>query len=534
MLTANWGHRDFMRHGRSLAVGDRGLAATSHPLATQAAIDILKAGGNAVDAAIAAIALQGVVDPHMTGIGGDCFALYAPAGGTPVAIDGSGRAPAAAELSWFLERGMTSIADDSVHAVTVPGAVSAWCRLNADYGQLPLDTVLAPAIRVAEEGFVVTPRAGLDWTRYGDRVARHGDGTAAYLPGGIAPGIGARLDHPALARTLRRIAASGAEAFYRGDVADDIIRAQQNRGGLMTLDDLAEFEAQYRAPLGAGYRDHQILECPPAGQGVAALLILRLLERHDLSAAELSDADRIHLLAEATKAAYRLRDALICDPETRPVDIEAFLSDQTVAALSSRFDMTRASDAAAFEMPIHRDTAYVCVADRDGNLVSLINSLFFAFGSGIYAPDSGVLLQNRGAGFRLVEGHPNAIAPRKRPFHTIIPGLALKAGMPAMALGVMGGQYQATGHAQILSAVIDRGLDIQAASDLPRSFAFDGKLQLEPTVAQATIADLAARGHDVTIVDEPLGGCQAIYVDHERGVMFGATDHRKDGLALAL
>lgn len=534
MLTANWGDRDFMRHGRSLAVGDRGLAATSHPLATQAAIDILRAGGNAVDAAIAAIALQGVVDPHMTGIGGDCFALYAPAGGAPVAIDGSGRAPAAAELSWFLERNMTAIADDSVHAVTVPGAVSAWCRLNADHGRLPLDAVLAPAIRAAEDGFVVTPRAGLDWARYGDRITRHSDGIAAYLPGGKAPAIGARLDHPALARTLRAIAARGAEAFYTGDVADDIIRALESRGGLMTQDDLARYEAQYRTPIGADYRNHRMLECPPAGQGVAALLILRLLERHDLSAAGLSEADRIHLLAEATKAAYRQRDALICDPETRPVDVEAFLSDKTVSALSSRIDLTRASDASAFDMPVHRDTAYVCVADRDGNLVSFINSLFFAFGSGIYAPKSGVLLQNRGAGFRIVEGHPNAIAPRKRPFHTIIPGLALKDGRPALALGVMGGQYQATGHAHILSAVVDGGLDIQAASDLPRSFAFDGKLQLEPTVAQATMDDLAARGHEVTIVDEPLGGCQAIYVDHDRGVMFGATDHRKDGLALAL
>ena len=534
MLTAKWGDRDFMRQGRSLAIGDRGLAATSHPLATQAALDTLKAGGNAVDAAIAAIALQGVVDPHMTGIGGDCFALYAPAGQAPIAIDGSGRAPAAAALGWFLERDMTAIADDSVHAVTVPGAISAWCRLSADHGRLPLDDVLAPAIRAAEDGFVVTPRAGLDWARYADRITRHGDGVTAYLPGGTAPAIGQRLNHPALAKTLRAIATHGAEGFYRGAVADDIVHALRSRGGLMTQDDLASYEAQYRQPIGADYRDHHMLECPPAGQGLAALLILRLLEQYDLSSMELSEADRIHLLAEATKAAYRQRDALICDPETADVDVEGLLSDPLVAALSSKISLSKASEASVFDMPVHRDTAYVCVADGDGNLISFINSLFFAFGSGIYASESGVLLQNRGAGFRLIEGHPNAIAPRKRPFHTIIPGLALKDGKPALALGVMGGQYQATGHAQILTSVIDRGLDIQAASDLPRSFAFDGKLQLEPTIAEATVADLKARGHDVTIVDEPLGGCQAIYVDHQRGVMFGATDHRKDGLALAL
>ncbi len=534
MLTASWGERDFMRQGRSLAVGDRGIAATSHPLATLTAIDVLRTGGNAVDAAIAAIALQSVVDPHMTGIGGDCFALYAPASGTPVAIDGSGRAPAAAELGWFLERGMSAIADDSVHAVTVPGAISAWCRLHGDHGRLPLDRVLEPAIRAAEDGFVVTPRAGLDWARYGDRISRHGDGSAVYLPGGKPPAIGARLVHPALATTLRAIASRGADAFYRGTVADSIVRALQPRGGLMTLDDLAGYEATYRSPVGADYRDHHMLECPPAGQGVAALLILRLLARHDLSSDTLSEADRIHLLAEATKAAYRQRDALICDPDSRPVDVDALLSDATVARLSGLIDPRRASEASTFDMPVHRDTAYICVADRDGNLVSFINSLFFAFGSGIYAPESGVLLQNRGAGFRLIEGHPNAIAPRKRPFHTIIPGLALKAGKPTLAVGVMGGQYQATGHAHILSAVVDRGLDIQAASDLPRSFAFDGALQLEPTVSQEAVDILISRGHRTMIVDEPLGGCQAIYVDHERGVMFGATDHRKDGVALAV
>ncbi len=534
VMTSRWGDRDFMRHGRSLAVGQRGMAATSHPAATLAAIDTLRAGGNAVDAAIAAIALQGVLDPHMTGIGGDCFALYAPAGGTPIAMDGSGRAPQAAGLDWFLGQGMSTIPDDSALAVTVPGAVSAWCKLNADHGRLPLHRVLEPAIRAAEDGFVVTPRAGLDWARYGDRVARHGAGAAIYLPGGHAPSIGARMEHPALARTLRAIAERGPAAFYGGAVAEEIAEVLQAKGGLMTADDLDGYEAEYREPIGADYRDHRLLECPPSGQGVAALLILRLLSGFDMGDMSLSETDRIHLLAEATKAAYRQRDALVCDPDFQSLDVDALLAEANVAVLRGRIDRSKASPSTTFDMPIHRDTAYVCVADGDGNLVSFINSLFYAFGSGIYAPRSGVLLQNRGAGFRLIEGHPNAIAPRKRPFHTIIPGLVTHGGRPAMALGVMGGQYQATGHAQMLSAVLDRGLDIQAASDLPRSFAFDGKLQLEPTVPDEVAKDLAARGHVIEIVDEPLGGCQAIYVDHERGVLFGATDHRKDGIAMGL
>jgi gamma-glutamyltranspeptidase/glutathione hydrolase len=526
--------RDFMRPGRSLAVGDRGVAATSHPQVTLAAVDILRAGGNAVDAAVAAIALQGVVDPHMTGIGGDCFAIYAPAGGTPVAINGSGRAPAKAELNWFKQQGITAISDDSALAVTVPGAVDAWCKLSADHGSKSLEEVLQPAIRAAEDGFVVTPRAALDWAAYGSRIEKHSTGVTTYLPGGQPPGVGGKLSHPALGATLRRIGREGRAAFYQGAVAEEIAATLRALGGLMTPDDLATARADYVTPLGADYRGHRLIECPPNGQGIAALLMARILEGFDMADTKLSEADRIHLLAEATKAAYRQRDALVADPEFCPFDVEALLSDQMVKALRAKISLACASEPVAFDMPLHRDTAYVAVADRDGNMVSFINSLFHAFGSGIYAPRSGVLLQNRGAGFSLTEGHPNAIAPGKRPFHTIIPGLVAKDGQAVMAFGVMGGQYQATGHLQILSCVLDRGLDIQQASDAPRSFAYDGVLQLEPTVARDAADDLAARGHRVAFVTEPLGGCQAVQVDWDKGVMFGASDHRKDGVALAV
>ena len=522
-----------MRPGRSLAVGDRGMAATSHPAATLAAVDILRSGGNAIDAAIAAVALQGVIDPHMTGIGGDCFAIYTPASGPSVAINGSGRAPAKADLEKFLSMGMTSIPDDSPHAVTVPGAVDAWCRLAADYGSKGLDEVLAPAIQAAEGGFVVTPRAALDWARYGHRLETHRTGAQAYLPGGHPPGMGDRLAHPALAATLRQIARYGRSAFYEGPVADEIVSVLKAMGGLMEPDDLSSASADYVDPIGTDFRGHHLLECPPNGQGVAALLIARILEGFDLSDKGMSESGRIHLLAEATKAAYRQRDALVADPTLQPFDVAALLADTSVAALRRQISMSCASAPANFDMPLHRDTVYVAVVDRNGNAVSLINSLFFAFGSGIYAPRSGVLLQNRGAGFRLIEGHPNSIAPRKRPFHTIIPGMLLQHGKPVMALGVMGGQYQATGHIQILSGVLDRGLDIQQASDAPRSFAFDGTLSLEPTISQAVADDLTALGHKVKWADEPIGACQAIHIDHARGVMYGASDQRKDGIALA-
>jgi gamma-glutamyltranspeptidase/glutathione hydrolase len=530
----SWRQRDFMMPGRSLAVGDRGMAAASHPAVALAAVEMLRHGGNAVDAAIAAISLQGVIDPHMTGIGGDCFAIYAPASGKPVALNGSGRAPLKADLGWFQQQGLASVPDDSPHAVTVPGAVDAWCRLSADYGSKGLDEVLAPAMRAAETGFVVTPRAALDWARYGSRLERHQTGVPVYLPHRTAPTVGAKLSHPALGATLRRIAREGRSAFYEGAVADEIVATLKDLGGLMQLEDLASARSDYVAPISADYRGHEIWQCPPNGQGVAALLIARILAGFDLADPALSEADRIHFLAEATKAAYRQRDALVADPAFRPLDVDALLSERTIAVLRARISRERASEPMVFDMPVHRDTAYVAVADRDGNMVSLINSLFFAFGSGIYAPRSGVLLQNRGAGFSLIEGHPNAIAPRKRPFHTIIPGLLTKDGKPTIVFGVMGGQYQAAGHIQILSGVLDRGLDVQQSSDMPRSFAFDGVLTLEPTIPASVADDLIGRGHRVVWADEPLGGCQAVHLDTSRGVMFGASDHRKDGIALAV
>ena len=524
--------RDFMVPGKSVALAENGMAATSHPQATLAAVEILKAGGTAVDAAIAAVALQCVIDPHMTGIGGDCFALYAPAGGRMVSYNGSGRSPRAATLDAYLAKGWTAIPDDSVHAVTVPGAVDTWCRLNSEHGRLGLDRILAPAIEAAENGFTIPPRVAHDWQRYASRVAAHADAAAQFLPGGQSPVTGDRLSNPTLGRTLRRIAKEGRNAFYEGDVADDMVATLKALGGLHSADDFASFACEATEPISAGYRDHVLVECPPNGQGLAALIIARLLDGFDLADPALTEVDRIHLLAEATKEAYRQRDALIADPAAMTVSVEEVLSDANIETLLSRISRDKASQVASADMPVHRDTVYVSVVDRDGNAVSLINSLFFAFGSGIYAKKAGVLMQNRGTGFSLAPGHPNVIAPAKRPFHTIIPALVCKDGRTVGSLGVMGGQYQATGHAHILSQVLDRGLDIQAASDQPRSFFTDGAISLETTIPDATRAGLEARGHRTRWADEPLGGCQAIWIDHDRGVLWGASDHRKDGIAL--
>jgi gamma-glutamyltranspeptidase/glutathione hydrolase len=315
-------------------------------------------------------------------------------------------------------------------------------------------------------------------------------------------------------------------------VAADIVSRLRAQGGLHTLDDFAEQRTDYVAPIKAPYRDHLVYECPPNGQGLTALMILRTLAGYDLAGTRYSEADRIHLLAEATKAAYRARDAFLGDPRFVEVPVERFLSDAYAEAVRAKIRLDRASEPVLWDEPEHKDTVYLAVVDRDGNAISFINSLFHEFGSGIMAPESGVHLHSRGAMFRIKPGHPNAIAPGKRPLHTIIPGMLMKDGRAVMPFGVMGGNYQATGHAHFLSQVLDRGLDPQQGAEAPRSFAFDGELQLERTIAPEVADDLAARGHRLSWPAKPHGGCQAIWIDRAKGVLVGGSDPRKDGCAL--
>lgn len=524
--------RDYINPGRSAALGENGMSATSHPLATLAALDILRTGGNAMDAALAAVAIQCVVEPAMTGIGGDCFAIVAPAGKAPRAFNGSGWAPAGASAEALRASGLKAIAEDMPHAVTIPGAVDAWCQLSETYGRMALGEVLAPAIALAEEGFRVTGRVALDWTRYAERAGKHGPAADKFLPGGRSPVTGDLFRNPALAATLRAIARSGRGAFYEGEVADEIVATLRDLGGTHRAEDFADYRGFHTDPISAGFRGYDVLECPPSGQGLAALVIARILDGFDLSDATVSEADRVHLLAEASKAAYRVRDLLISDPASMTRSVEEILSDAFIGTLRAPIRLDRALPAETWDGPVHRDTVYLTVVDRDRSCVSLINSIFASFGSGIYAPKSGILLHNRGSGFSLVPGHPNELAPRKRPLHTIIPGLLMRDGIPVMPFGVMGGQFQAVGHAHFLTHVLDRGYDPQRANEAPRSFAFGGQLTLEPGFGEAIRADLEARGHHTAWAADPIGGCQAIFIDHARGVLIGGSDHRKDGLAL--
>ena len=522
--------RDFNLPGRSLAIAEHGMAATSHPLSTLTAIDVLKDGGNALDAALAAVAVQCVVEPAMTGIGGDCFVLYAPSGGLPIALNGSGRAPAGASAEWFAEHGATMLQPTSAHTVTVPGCVDAWCHLNEAYGTKPLDALLAPAIKAAEDGFRITPRVAADWINNRARLEGDADARAAYLPGGRTPGESELYRMPALAKTLRAIGLDGRRAFYDGAVAEEIVAKLKGLGGRHTLEDFDRQRATPEDPIQTSFRGHDIYECPPNGQGLIALMMLRLAERLDLGSGQ--EADRIHLLAEITKAGYHARDAYLADPLHGEVAVSHFLSDDWTRRILPNIDPQRAQPPLFWNDVAHKDTVCLSVVDRDRNTVSFINSIFNGFGSGLYVPGCGVLLHNRGLSFRFSPGHPNSIAPGKRPMHTIIPGMVTKNDRAVMPFGVMGGHYQATGHVNFLSNVFDRGLDIQAASDAPRSFATDGVLQIEPTVSPDTIAELERRGHKVEIQTMPIGGCQAIMIDEARGALMGASDHRKDGMAL--
>ncbi len=524
--------RDFQVPGRSAAYADNGMIATSHPQATLAGLDVLRRGGNAVDAALTAVAALCVIEPQATGIGGDGFFLYAPKAGGVQAFNGSGRAPAALSIDKLKSLGIDQVSLESVHSVTIPGAIDAWCRLHAAHGSLPMEEILAPAIQFAELGYRIQPRVASDWAGQAGRLSVHADTKACFLPGGVAPGVGDKFAQPTLGATLRAVAKHGAKGFYQGPVAEMMVKALNALGGLHSLEDFAGHDSDFVDPIQTGYRGVDIFECPPNGQGMTVLILLNILSGFDLSPGALSDADRIHVLSEATKLAYAERARWCADPAVAPAPLDRLLSKQHADQLRAKISMQQAMDLAVNDGSRHKDTTYLTVVDRDRNAISFINSVFHAFGAAIYDPASGVMFQNRGLGFVLDPDHPNALAPKKRPMHTIIPGMAMKNGRAFMPFGVMGGQFQSSGHSQLLSRILDEGLDPQEAIERPRTFAYDGVLQVENTVPAPVLADLEARGHKIQVQTSPLGGAQAIQIDWERGVLIGGSESRKDGCAL--
>jgi gamma-glutamyltranspeptidase/glutathione hydrolase len=529
--------RDYHLPGRSPVYATHGMAATSMPAATLTALDVLRAGGNALDAAIAACAVLCVIEPQSTGIGGDCFCLYAPAGTSNViALNGSGRAPAAATIDWYEGQGITAIDNTSAHAVTVPGAMSAWAVLLAAYGRKGLDELLQPAIRFAAEGWPVHPKVSWDWQRHVPKLRKNG--ALSFLPGGRAPNPGDLFRQPALAETLRSIARHGVKAFYEGPIAADIVATLRARGGLHTEEDFAvsAADAEFVEPITLNWRGYDVYQCPPNGQGIVALMILGMLGGLPSASDGPLGALRYHRHVEAARLAYRDRDAFLADPSLADVPVKTLLSDGYLSGLRALINDTKTLSAlpsagATTSVP-HRDTVYLCVVDQDGNACSFINSLFEGFGSAILAERSGVMLQNRGFGFRVERGHPNCIAPRKRPMHTIMPGMIMRNGQAVMPYGVMGGHFQPMGHSLFLTNMLEYGLDIQEAIDLPRLFPLRGKLQVERGIPPDVCETLRRFGHALETVERPHGGGQAIWIDRSRGCLVGGSEPRKDGQAL--
>lgn len=522
--------RNFQMPGRSEVLATEGMCATSHPLAAQAALDILKSGGNAMDAAIAGAVLLGICEPQMTGIGGDCFVLYNRPGEAKIrALNGSGRAPAAASAQELRDAGLTCVPVGSPHAVTIPGAVDAFCHLSETEGRLGLEDVLQPAIRYAEQGVPVAPRVAFDWIP--GAVALQGAARDHYLIGGRVPTIGQVFRAPQQAEVLRRIATHGRDAFYTGEIAEDMVAALNAVGGCHTTDDFAATRCMETEPVSGVYKGVELLEHPPNGQGATAILMLNILGHFDIAGMDPLGAERVHIEAEAAKLAYDARNRFIADPECT-ARLEQFLSPETAARLAALIDPKRAMpDAAPLTEAVHKDTVYITVVDRDRMAVSLIYSIYHSFGSGIASEKFGILLQNRGAGFTLEPGHPNELAGGKRPMHTIIPGFLRENGRIVMPFGVMGGAYQPNGHARFLSNLVDAGMDLQAAIDAPRAFADAGILKVENGYSDQVRQQLVDLGHRVEVPPGPIGGAQAIRI-RDNGTLEGASDPRKDGCAL--
>lgn len=522
--------RDFQIPGRSPVIAREGMAATSHPLATLSAIDMLRAGGSAADAAVAAVAVLCVVEPHMTGIGGDCFTLIAQPGKPVWGYNGCGRAAAKASAEALRAKGMREIGG-SIHAVTVPGSIAAWEDILKAHGRFGLERALAQAIKYAEGGFPVAARVAWDWSRRVAKLKADPGASKHYLFDGKAPKEGDVIRFPALAQTLKTISAKGARGFYEGEIGEEMAATASARGSFLTPEDFAGHRGSVVSPIATRYRGLDLAEIPPNGQGLTALVMLNILENFDLAALDPNGPERFHLVLEAARLGYAVRDTHIAEASFMRVKVPDLLDKAFGKRLASLIDMNKRADLPRAPTT-GSDTVYLTVVDRDRMAVSFINSLYSSFGVGVCTEKSGILLNNRGDCFTLEAGHPNEFGPSKRPMHTIIPALGMKNGRCDMSFGIMGAHYQPMGHVQIVTNMLDFGMDVQQAIDSPRFFFEGEETVVESGTPPATIEGLKARGHRVVIADQPWGGAQTIKIDWDRGVLIGGSEPRKDGCAL--
>ena len=522
---------EFPYSSRRAPVLARNVVATSQPLAAQAGLDAMRRSGNAVDAALAAAIALTVVEPSMNGVGSDAFAIVWD-GEAISGINGSGRSPA----GWTPER-FAGLAEMPMHgwdAVTVPGCVSVWAALSERFGRLPFADLFEAAIRYARDGFHVGHKTAAGWRYAAETLGEFPAFRDHFLPGGTAPAPGVLFRRRDLADTLTRIAETKGEALYRGELAARIAATAAAEGGAMTEDDLAAHQCDWVDPIAQPYRHVELLEIPPNGQGLAAQIALAILTHLDTASLQPGSADWTHLQVEAMKIAIRAAFDHFADPRAMRLPPEALLERDSIRRAAATISRKAAAPLPPVALPVSHDTVYLTAADEEGRMVSMIQSNYMGFGSGVVIPGTGIAMQNRGAGFTLEPGHPNEVGPNKRPFHTIIPGFVTKAGAPAMSFGVMGGHMQHQGHVQMVTRIFDHQENPQAASDAPRwHITPDFQLALEPGFPEYVAQDLASRGHNVGIVEAEgvFGGAQLIY-RMENGGYCAASDHRKEGAAV--
>jgi gamma-glutamyltranspeptidase/glutathione hydrolase len=529
--------------GRSRVATTYGIVAASQPLAARAGVQILERGGTAVDAAIAANAVLGVTEPQSNGVGGDLFALvYEAKTGTLHGLNASGWAPRALTPQLLASRGIASMPQNGVHSVTVPGAVAGWESLRARLGRLPLSVLLAPAIRYADEGFPLSDVIAAHWTALADKLAAEPNAAATYLPNGRAPRAGELFRNRDLAATLTAIATDGPAAFYDGPIANAMVTASREKGGVLDLDDLREFAPEWVEPISTTYRGWTVSELPPNTQGIAALLMLNLMEQFPLGDYGFHSVRALHVMIEAKKLAYADMLRYVGDQRFATTDVAALLSKSAAKARATAIDATRAatnvqpSVLAGLTTSVGADTVYLCAIDRDGNIASLIQSIYEGFGTAIVPRGTGFALHNRGGLFTLEPNHPNTLAPRKRPLHTIIPAFMQKDDV-RIGFGIMGAFNQAQAHAQFVANIVDYGMDIQQALEAGRftkgTFA-GADVNVEALVPEEVRTKLAALGHEVTTIPPRtgvFGHGQAVMSDGD-GVHFGASEPRHDGAAI--
>ncbi len=525
-------------YGRSMVITDRGIVGTSHYLASQAGAQILSRGGSAMDAAIAANAVLGVTEPMMNGMGGDLFLIYWDAKtGKLYGLNSSGWAPRKLTIDFLAQQGITSMPNDGIHSVTVPGAVEGWSKAHQRFGRLPWKDLFAPAIYYAEHGYAVPELIHDFWVADEPKMQKTAEARRVFLPGGKAPELGTRFSNPDLAKALRLVAAQGRDAFYKGPIAQAIVQTSSAFGGSMQLDDLADFSAEWVEPISIDYRGWKIYELPPNVQGMAALEMLNIMSNFQPDKDGPQGTVELHKKIEAMKLAYADLYRYNADPRFAKVPVQGLLSKEYGAQRSALINLDKANCNPGAGNPATSDTTYLAAVDKDGNIASLIQSNYSGFGSGIVVNGMGFALQNRGALFVLDRSHPNALEPRKRPFHTIIPAF-MERGDLHIGFGIMGGPNQPLAHAQFVSNLVDYGMNIQGALEAPR-FTVTGNrvtcdLLIESRVKPEVVQALQEKGHKLMVSKEYtalMGRGQAVMHNSKTGMNFGASDPRADGVA---